>query len=160
MSAEFQNPANFFTRYSWPVEFVVRALKETGWNGFSLGSTLGPLINMNQELFDPPDVAGWSLGETWFSTGAMLARMNFGSLLAANQRFNLAAAAAGSRGSSQEVVDQLLTRLTPSTDARLYSELAAYAGAGGAWTGSDAQLQAKTSGLVHLILGSPQYQVN
>ena len=61
-SPEFQNPAVYFTRYSWPVEFVVRALKETGWTGFSAGSALSPLINMNQELFDPPDVAGWSLG--------------------------------------------------------------------------------------------------
>ena len=29
------NPSSFFTRYSWPVEFVVRAMKETGWAGFS-----------------------------------------------------------------------------------------------------------------------------
>ena len=26
----FQNPGNWYTRYSWPVEFVVRAVKEVG----------------------------------------------------------------------------------------------------------------------------------
>ena len=32
---------------------------------------------MGQTLFEPPDVNGWELGKGWFSTGAMLARMNF-----------------------------------------------------------------------------------
>ena len=114
---------------------------------------------MNQELFDPPDVAGWSLGESWFSTGAMLARMNFASALAANQKFRLATAAADARSSPQAVLDFLLTRLTPALDGRTYGELATYASGGGAWTGSDAQLQAKASGLAHLIVGSPEYQV-
>ena len=158
MSTEFRSSSTFFTRYSWPVEFVARALKETGWTGFSAGSALSPLVNMNQELFDPPDVAGWSLGESWFSTGAMLARMNFASALAANQKFRLATAAADARSSPQAVLDFLLTRLTPALDARTYGELATYASGGGAWTGSDAQLQARASGLAHLIVGSPEYQ--
>ena len=59
-----------------PVEFVVRSLKETGWSGFSVGTALSPLTSMGQELLEPPSVAGWGLGQTWFSTGAMLARMN------------------------------------------------------------------------------------
>ena len=35
-SRQFQNPGNWHTRYSWPVEFVVRAVKEVGWTGFSV----------------------------------------------------------------------------------------------------------------------------
>jgi uncharacterized protein (DUF1800 family) len=159
LSAEFQSSSHFFTRYSWPVEFVVRAIKETGWSGFSAGAVLSPLSNMNQELFDPPDVAGWSLGQSWFSTGAMLARMNFASTLASNQRFRLAQAAAGARTSPRAVLDFLLTRLTPTLDGRTFGDLMSYAAAGGVWTGSDAQLQAKAAGLAHLIVGSPEYQV-
>jgi hypothetical protein len=34
-----------------------------------------------------------------------------------------------------------------------------YLTATGAWTGSTAQLQAKSAGLVHLIAGSPEYQL-
>ncbi|PYR62947.1 MAG: hypothetical protein DMF91_05015, partial [Acidobacteria bacterium] len=60
-SAQFQEQSNYFTRYSWPVEFVVRSMKENGWNGFSLGSTLSPLVSMGQELLEPPNVAGWVL---------------------------------------------------------------------------------------------------
>ena len=97
-------------------------------------------------------------GQTWFSTGAMLARMNFGSALAANQKFNLAAAAAPSRSSSRAVVDYVVGRLTVDLAGDVYNDLVAYAASGTAWTGSDAQLQTKTPGLVHLVLGSAEYQ--
>jgi uncharacterized protein (DUF1800 family) len=157
-SPQFQDPSIFFTRYAWPVEFVVRSIKETGWTGFSLGTSLSPLTSMGQELLEPPDVAGWSLGQTWFSTGAMLARMNFGSALAGNQKFNLAAAAAASRSSSRAVVDYVVGRLTVDLPSDVYNDLVAYAAAGAAWTGTDAQLQAKAPGLVHLVLGSAAYQ--
>ena len=69
----------------------MRALKDVGWSGFSVDTALTPLANMAQVLFDPPDVSGWDAGTTWFTTGAMLARMNFASTLAGNQKFNLAA---------------------------------------------------------------------
>ena len=98
----FQNPGNWYARYSWPVEFVVRAVKEVGCDGFSVDSCAAPLTHMGQTLFEPPDVNGWELGQGWFSTGAMLARMNFASTIAANQRFNLAAAAAGAQGVARD----------------------------------------------------------
>jgi uncharacterized protein (DUF1800 family) len=157
-SAPFLDGSNFFTRYSWPTEFVVRALKEVGWSGFSVGTALSPLDNMGQLLFEPPNVAGWVLGTGWFSTGAMLSRMNFASTLAANQKFKLATAAAKAQ-SGQAVLELLLARLTPATlDATTSGDLAAYAAAGQPWTGADAQRQAKVSGLAHLIVGSPAYQ--
>jgi uncharacterized protein (DUF1800 family) len=159
-SAEFQAPSAYFSRYSWPVEYVVKAMKETGWTGFSLGSTLSPLVSMGQQLFEPPDVAGWSLGRDWFSTGAMLTRMNFASALAGNQKFNLATAAAGAKQSPQAVLNYMLSRMTmPDVSGAVYNDLLAYAGAvTGSWTGSAPQMQAKTSGLAHLILGSAEYQ--
>jgi uncharacterized protein (DUF1800 family) len=157
-SPQFQDQSNFFTRYSWPVEFVVRSMKESGWNGFSLGSTLSPLVSMGQELLEPPNVAGWVLGQSWFSTGAMLARMNFASTLAANQKFKLAAAATAAKSSPQALVNYLLDQMTLDVDGAMYADLVSYAGTGAAWTGSDAQLQTKSSGLAHLILGSPEYQ--
>jgi len=156
LSPQFLDPAVAFTRYSWPAEFIVRAIKETGWTGFSVGSALTPMINMSQELYEPPNVAGWVLGQAWFSTGAMLARMNFASTLALNQKFRLATAAAGARSSPQALVAFMTSRLTADFDGT--GDLVAYASAGSTWTGSDAQLQAKGSGLAHLILGSPEYQ--
>jgi uncharacterized protein (DUF1800 family) len=157
LSQDFVDPRSYFARYSWPVEYVVRSLKETGWTGFSVGTTLTPLVNMGQQLFEPPDVAGWTLGQGWFSTGMMLARMNFASTLSSNQKFRLATAAASARQSPQELVTYMLTRLRPASINSMYSDLVSYASSA-AWTGSDAQMQTKASGLAHLILGSAEYQ--
>jgi len=158
-SPQFRDPSIYYTRYAWPVEFVVRAMKETGWTGFSLASVLTPLLSMGQQLFEPPDVSGWALGQAWFSTGAMLNRMNFASTLASNQKIRLATAASVAKQSPQAVANYMLTRLTPSdVSGAVYNDLVAYAGAVTSWTGSDAQLQAKAPGLAHLILGSAEYQ--
>src|SRR4030095_13013716 len=87
----FNNPAMRHARYSWPVEFVVRAIKEVGWQGFSLDKARAPLANMGMLLFEPPNVGGWPLGAGWFSTGTMLARTNFSATLAASQKESLGA---------------------------------------------------------------------
>ncbi|HEY7292333.1 MAG TPA: DUF1800 domain-containing protein [Vicinamibacterales bacterium] len=161
LSTQFWDPGVFWTRYAWPVEFVVRALKEVGWNGFSVDTALTPLSNMGQILFEPPDVAGWDAGKTWFSTGAMLARMNFASTLAANQKFNLATAvrSAGAGTAPENLLAYMLDRVsTAPLDTGVSSELAGYLRSTSAWSGSDAQLQTKSAGLVHLIAGLPEYQ--
>ena len=160
LSPQFMDPSNYFKRYAWPVEFVVRSIKEMGWTGFSVNDTLNPLISMGQQLFEPPDVAGWDLGESWFTSGAMLARMNFAAQLATNQKFELRNAARGSVRSPEGLVSWALERLiTPSFPAGSYNALIDYARAGGAWTGSDAQLAIKASGVAHLIAGSGEYQL-
>jgi uncharacterized protein (DUF1800 family) len=160
LSTPFQDPANYHKRYSWPVEFVVRALKEVGWIGFSVGDALTPLANMGQQLLEPPDVSGWDLGQSWFSTGAMLARMNFASQLSMNQRFALRDAFRGTGDTPEAVLTAALRRLMPADfDSSGEAALIDYLRAGGAWTGSDSQLLAKVPGLVHLIAGSGEYQL-
>jgi uncharacterized protein (DUF1800 family) len=160
LSAQFRDPANYYKRYSWPVEFVVRSVKEVGWTGFSVGDALTPLVNMGQQLLEPPDVNGWDLGRGWFSTGGMLARMNFGAQLATNQKFNLRDAFRGQARTPDELVAVALDRLSPPNyGAGARNALTDYVAAGGSWTGSDAQLATKGSGVVHLILGSAEYQL-
>jgi uncharacterized protein DUF1800 len=162
LSPELWDEHAYFARYSWPVEFVARAFKDVGWTGFSASDALTPLSNMGQILFEPPDVSGWDAGQTWFSTSAMLARMNFASALAANQKFNLATAvkAAGVTRTPEALLSYFLEALpTAPLDSSVTAELSNYLHATGAWTGSDAQLQAKAPGIVHLIAGSPEYQL-
>jgi uncharacterized protein (DUF1800 family) len=162
LSPEFWDGSAYFARYSWPVEFVTRAFKDIGWSGFSVNDALTPLSNMGQILYEPPDVSGWDLGQSWFSTSAMLARMNFASSLAANQKFNLVTAVKAAKATATP--ETLLTYfadalVTAPADASVTTELSNYLHTNGAWTGSDAQLQAKSAGLVHLIAGSPEYQL-
>ena len=156
----FGEASRYNARYSWPVEFVTRAIKETGWNGFSVDAARTPLTNMGQTLLEPPDVSGWDLGQNWFATGAMLSRMNFAATLASNQKFNLARDAAPSRSSADRVLAYFLGRFSPAPfDSQSSSELLSYLRSGGTWTGSDAQLGARAPGLAHLIIGSSEYQL-
>jgi uncharacterized protein (DUF1800 family) len=156
----FTDQKNYFARYSWPVEYVIRAVKEMGWVGYSIDNLRTPLTNMGQTLFEPPDVAGWATGESWFSTGAMLSRMNFAASLASNQRFNLGRTASAHGESPEQLLAYFLDRMSPADfESQAQTELLSYLTTGGSWTGSEAQLNMKASGLARLIAGSAEYQL-
>jgi uncharacterized protein (DUF1800 family) len=157
-SPQFRDQRNFYQRYSWPAEFVVRAIKETGWAGFTVNSAITPMTNMGQQLFEPPDVNGWELGPGWISTSSMLARMNFSSTLAANQRFNLARDAQPYRQTPERVLEYALSRFRTMGFATAQSNSMIEYLKSTAWTGSDAQLQQRVPGLTRLIVGSGEYQ--
>ena len=159
-SREFDARESHFARFSWPVEFVARALKEVGPAGFTLNSALGPLSNMGQQLFEPPDVAGWERGPAWFTTAAMLARMNFASTLTSRQRNDIAAGAAGNGSTPEALLSFYLDRLSPAPfEQDAYATLLDYLRRGTVWTGSATQLRVKAPGLIHLIVGSSEYQL-
>src|SRR5262249_20599183 len=127
--------------------------------GFSVDSAITPLVNMGLQIFEPPDVNGWELGPGWFSTGGMLARMNFAATLATNQRVALRDAARVARSTPESLVDYVLSHLTmPEQTGENRNALLDYVRSGGAWTGSDTQLLTKTAGLFHLLSGSGEYQ--
>jgi uncharacterized protein (DUF1800 family) len=159
-SREFDAPENYFARYSWPVEFVVRAMKEIGYAGFPLNAALGPLSNMGQQLFEPPDIAGWERGRAWFTTAAMLARMNLAATLTSRQRNDIAAGAVGNGPTPEALLSFYLDRLSPAPfEQNAYSSLLEYLRRGVTWSGSATQLRTKAPGLVHLIAGSSEYQL-
>jgi uncharacterized protein (DUF1800 family) len=161
VSEQFLNGSQAFRRYSWPVEFVVRAIKEAGWQGLSVDSAVNPLLNMGQQLYEPPDVNGWALGAEWFSTASTLSRMNYAATLASNQRFNLARDAAPYHQSPDRVLDYLLPRFRNAgfnADGR--AALVEYLQAGLTWNGSTAQLNSKVPGAARLIVGAGEYQFN
>ncbi|MEW5981883.1 MAG: DUF1800 domain-containing protein [Acidobacteriota bacterium] len=156
-SSPFHDAANFFSRYSWPVEFAIRAVKELGWIGFNVNDVVNALTNMGQLLFEPPDVAGWELGPGWISSGAMLARANFAATLTTNQRTNLLAEARPHAQTPEALLAFMLDRLSCAPlDQRAYDDLRGYVGST-TWTGSDTQVRNKAAGLAHLILGAGEY---
>ena len=91
----------------------------------------------------------------------MLARMNFASTLAANQRFNLARDAQPYRADARTrarvhagaLPDDGLHDDAQTTAMPEYLRSTA-------WTGTDAQLQQRVPGLTRLIVGSGEYQFN
>jgi uncharacterized protein (DUF1800 family) len=156
----FTNPAMQFARYSSPAEFVVRSIREVGWQNFSIDKARSPMAAMGQQLFEPPNVAGWPPGAAWFSTGTMLARTNFAAMLAADQKAFLAATVAPLAQSPQALLDLMLVRLTPAPfDSGPRQALMSYLAAAGAWTGTGEQLNTRAAGLARLLVGSAEYQL-
>jgi hypothetical protein len=89
----------------------------------------------------------------------MLARMNFASALAANQRFKLAASATPHAQTPETLLSHVVESMRAAPfDKIVTQELAAYLRATGPWTGSATQIQNKVAGLVHLVAGTPEYQ--
>jgi uncharacterized protein (DUF1800 family) len=159
-STWFLNPSMRFARYSWPAEFVVRAIREVGWQNLSLDRVRSPLANMGQQLFEPPNVGGWPLGAGWFSTGTMLARTNFAATLAASQKGFLGAAFTPEAETPQALLAAMLDRMTPAPlDSGPQQALMSYLQAAGAWTGTGEQLNTRASGLARLLVGSSEYQL-
>jgi uncharacterized protein (DUF1800 family) len=155
----FNDPAVRFTRYSWPAEFIVRSIKEVGWQNYQLDAARSPMAAMGQQLFEPPNVAGWPQGSNWFSTSTMLARTNFAAALAGNQKAFLAATVASDAGSPQALLAKMLDRVTPAPlDQAPQQALMSYLAAAGLWTGSGDQLNTRASGLARLLVGSAEYQ--
>lgn len=120
------------------------------------------LNGMGQYPFAPPDVAGYPQGLEWAGTSPMLARYN-----AANTILYGAAGAAivGLLTQGQDVstaaklVDLLAFQMGPlMLTGATRQGLINYVSAGG-YTGSAAQVQSKTRGATHLLVSTPEYQV-
>ncbi len=159
-SSWFNNPSMRYARYSWPAEFVVRAIREVGWQNLSLDRVRAPLANMGQQLFEPPNVGGWPLGTGWFSTGTMLARTNFAATLAASQKGFLAAELQADGGTPQKLLAAMLDQVTPAPfDSGPQQALMSYLGGAGTWIGSGEQLNTRAAGLARLLVGSSEYQL-
>jgi uncharacterized protein (DUF1800 family) len=156
----FREPSARFARYSWPPEFVARAIKEVGWHNLSLADAKTPLSNMGMLLFEPPNVGGWPVGPGWFSTATMLARGNFASSLVTSQKEALAAAVASNAETMNGLMTAMLNRITTAPlDSSPQQILSSYVAAGGAWTGSEEQVTTRSAGLARLLVGSAEYQL-
>ena len=62
-------------------------------------------------------------------------------------------------GTPEGLLGYMVDRLEPGPyDNQVENDLRDYVNAGGAWTGSSAQVRTKAAGLAHLIGGSSEYQ--
>ncbi len=149
-----------------PAEFVagtVRALNlaaaPTPDNRFGqLDRIAAACAAMGQELYNPPNVAGWKGGATWANTATTLARYNFAAevaKLAGDDVVSAVLDAAG--GNVRETPGPWMERLgllelAPTTTAHLARYLDESASAG-----TDAQT--RTRGVLTLLVASPDYNL-
>lgn len=159
-SEAFRSPRTHWTRYSWPAEYVVRALKEVGWVSMGANQVVFSMAGMGQSLFDPPSVGGWRLGRAWFSTTTTLARMNFAMALCWSQAEALAQSLVDDAATPEALVASVLDRLTfKPLDPAQRALLVSYVEAEEPWSGRADQIRSKAAGLIRLVLGLGEYQM-
>jgi uncharacterized protein (DUF1800 family) len=129
-----------------------------GFDGFGFDDFVDSCGAMGQELFDPPNVAGWKGGTSWANTATTLARYNFAAKvgkLVTDDAVGAVLAAAG--GEPRETAGPWMHRLgllelLPTTSAAIDRYLSDSAGAG-----TDAGTRAR--GVLTLLLASPDYNL-
>jgi uncharacterized protein (DUF1800 family) len=177
-SDEFFSERAFFSLVKQPAEYVVGAVR-------MLGGTYNPGTdargsntlsqssrNMGQDLFGPPDVAGWDFNLGWVNTASMLERFNFANTYLTNRN----TANPGvfvtndqlksiTKPSSKKTVKKFLSRLGPLSVGEALGTLRTYLETGDngqqvTYVNDDATVDKKIRGLVHQIMALPEFQLN
>jgi uncharacterized protein (DUF1800 family) len=182
-SDEFFSDRARFALVKMPVELIVGGLRMLGaiylpgTSAFQDGANLplGLLLFLGQELFNPPDVAGWRLGLDWINTSTLLNRFTFANLLASGRQvyanqpgmflttFQLSQLT-GKK--SKKVVAAFLSRLGPlNVDGEMTRALIDYlekddAGNAIGFRRNDQSVDKKIRGLIHLIMCLSEFQLN
>ncbi len=186
VSAIFKSDEFFSTRARFglikmPIEFVVgavRMLKATYIPGtaqqretllYTRSRTMG------QDIFNPPDVAGWEFNLGWVSTATMLERFNFANSFITSRPNGTppqgvfvptAQLTTWTKANVKKTVGRFLEVLGPlAVDTPSVKELRKYLtlndqGTAVEWVISDANVDKKVRGLVHQILCLPAFNLN
>jgi len=177
-SDEFFSERAFFSLVKQPAELVVGAIRMLGGT-YNQGSntrgsnTLAQLSrNMGQDLFGPPDVAGWEFNLGWVNTASMLERFNFANAYLSNRN----TANPGifvtneqlkkiTKPASKKTVKKFLSRLGPLSVGPALGTLRIYLETGDngqpvTYVNDDATVDKKIRGLVHQIMCLPEFQLN
>jgi uncharacterized protein (DUF1800 family) len=177
LSPVFSSEKAYRAKIKSPAELVIGAIR-------NLGGTITPrsivalMARMGQDLFNPPSVKGWDGGVAWISTSTLFERFNFAASITT---------ARGPEGTSHVDPEALFGGLTPTSarelldvgvdhllDGRLpdgnrrallaYLDTQDPQAAKGKppppFTLDKRTLDEKVRGAIHLLLSTPEYQLN
>ena len=182
-SDEFFSERARFALVKSPVELIIGAIRALGarYNPGTSGNQenanilAAVSIFLGQELFNPPDVAGWRLNLSWINTSTLLNRFTFADLLAINRTRDLGSPGlwlsherlkALTKKNSKKTVKKFLSVLGPiDVDSGTIGTLRTYLesddqGNEIGFTRDDLTIDKKVRGLVHLIMCLSEYQLN
>jgi uncharacterized protein (DUF1800 family) len=180
-SDEFFSERALFGLVKQPVELIVGAIR-------MLGATFNPgtsdrrgnatLLqnssrNMGQDMFGPPDVAGWDLHLGWVNTAGMLERFNYANNLSTNRNttnpgafLTLDQLKANTKKNAKKTVKQFFSVLGPiGPGSSVRKKMETYLstdnnGQNIGFTNDDATIDKKVRGLVHQIMCLPEFHLN
>ncbi|MEO7719440.1 MAG: DUF1800 domain-containing protein, partial [Capsulimonas sp.] len=100
-SSAFYSATAMYSKIKSPVEMVMTTVRTMDVPMSALNYLPGTLRSMGQDLFNPPNVKGWTEGQTWMNTMTLMARVNF---------INQVVREMGNRGDFSERVHGALAR--------------------------------------------------
>lgn len=181
-SDEFFSDRAFYSLVKQPVELVIGAIRMlngvynpgSNINGGRTSNTLSASSrNQGQDLFGPPDVAGWDFNLGWINTAAMLERFNFANAYVNNRNttnpgiyVTVDQLKSVTKPSAKKTVKRFLNRLgplSPGSDTRKMLQAYLETGDNGqpvTYVNDDATVDKKIRGLVHQIMCLPEFQLN
>ncbi len=145
---------------STPAEYVARILRISGDRVISDNNryALYAMVDMAQELYEPPNVSGWKANGYWLSTSQIGARGNFAKLI-----FSSPASYAIFRDLDSAAVDTTITTsakrlgiMSVQNDTR--TKLTSWLNEQRARSGANADF--RSAGLLHLLIMSPDFQLS
>ena len=183
-SDEFFSQRAKFALVKSPVELILGPIRMLGArynpgtsarDGASNNTLAAVSIFLGQDLFNPPDVAGWRLNLGWINTSTLLNRFTYADLLTINRTRDLNAPGlwlsheqlrSFAKKNSKKTVKRLLSVLGPlELDGEMISALRTYLesddqGNRVGFVIDDLTLDKKVRGLIHLILCLSEFQLN
>ena len=177
-SDEFFSERAFFSLIKQPVEYTVGSVRmlggtyNPGTNPRGSNTLAQSSRNMGQDLFGPPDVAGWEFNLGWINTASMLERFNFANTYLSNRNTNNPGVFVTNdqlksitKAASKKTVKKFLARLGPLSVGEALGTLRTYLETGDngqpvVYVNDDATVDKKIRGLVHQIMSLPEYQLN
>lgn len=183
-SDEFFSERARFALVKSPVEIIVGAIRMLGarYNpgtssreGASNNTLAAVSIFLGQDLFNPPDVAGWRLNLGWINTSTLLNRFTYADLLVINRASDLNAPGLWlsheqlrffAKKNAKKTVKRLLSTLGPlEVDGEMIASLRTYLesddqGNRVGFALDDLTLDKKVRGLIHLIMCLSEFQLN
>ncbi|MBV8117413.1 MAG: DUF1800 domain-containing protein [Candidatus Eremiobacteraeota bacterium] len=146
-----------------PVEFVVGTYKTLGLP--QMDATVLPVLRqMGQELFYPPNVAGWPGGENWLTSDTMIARQNFLKRTVNSQTIAQSSWLRGMPLQAHTVANTLVSSIlqgdaAPASVFKLDGYLAG-AGSSALAALSPENYDERVSGATYLAMAMPAYQLS
>ena len=120
-SQEFYAPDVVGSQIKSPVQWLVSSSHQLESPLPTEPMTLVMLLQLGQELFQPPNVKGWDGGVAWVTTNSLLDRYNFAAALVEGQRVPLPALVGQMKGLASSIEDSGLLQMGPAPVAQLFT---------------------------------------
>jgi len=116
-SREFYSPDIIRGQIKSPVQWLIASTHQLEAPLPTQPMALAMLLQLGEELFQPPNVKGWDGGAAWITTNNLLDRYNFAAALVEGERVPLP----GLRGQMRSIDPDGLMQISPAPVASLFT---------------------------------------